>query len=180
MINRCLRILLVLSMCFSPAAVGSSKIKMKDVRVLAKEPVNRILAQAPIEEFTIDSYWKSVNGRNKPLVVFFYSNRHSPSQRVATLIRYIAPDYADRMAFAKVQVADKGSPGKKQAEQLNKSFSLDNTPGILFYDNVNSTMVLEDEDYIDADFKEFRTPSMLLWRTYYSAVRKELDALLAD
>ncbi len=180
MINGYLKILLTLSLMLSAPALASSKIKMKDVKALAKEPVNRILEQAPIEKFSIDSYWKSVNGRNKPLVVFFYSNRHSPSQRVATLIRYIAPDYADKMAFARVQVADKGSPGKKQAEQLNKSFSLDSTPGILFYDNVNSTMVLEDEDYIDADFKEFRTPSMLLWRTYYSAVRKELDALLAD
>jgi len=41
-------------------------------------------------------------------------------------------------------------------------------------------LVLEDEDYIDADFKEFRTPSMLLWSVYYSAVCKELDKLLAD
>jgi len=41
-------------------------------------------------------------------------------------------------------------------------------------------MVLEDEDYIDADFKEFRTPRMFLWKTYYNAVRKELDKLLAD
>ncbi len=180
MFNACLRILLVLSLSFSTAAFGSSKIKMKDVKALAREPVTRILAPAPIEEFSIDSYWQSVHGRNKPLVVFFYSNRHNPSQRVATLIRYIAPDYADKMAFARVQVADKGVPDKMLAEQLNKSFSLDSTPGILFYDNVNSTMVLEDEDYIDADFKEFRTPSMLLWKTYYSAVRKELDALLAD
>jgi len=41
-------------------------------------------------------------------------------------------------------------------------------------------MILEDEDYVDADFKEFRTPKMFLWKTYYSAVRKELDQLLAD
>jgi len=41
-------------------------------------------------------------------------------------------------------------------------------------------MVLEKEGYINPDFKEFRTPLMLLWTTYYAAVRKELDRLLAD
>jgi hypothetical protein len=45
---------------------------------------------------------------------------------------------------------------------------------------VGTEMVLEDEVYIDPDFKEFRTPRMLLWKTYYTAIRKELDKLLAD
>jgi len=40
--------------------------------------------------------------------------------------------------------------------------------------------VLEEEDYVDPDFKEFRTPQMFLWQTYYKAVRNALDALLAD
>ncbi len=40
-------------------------------------------------------------------------------------------------------------------------------------------MVLEEEDYIEADFKDFRTPKMLIWKTYYSGVRKELDKLLS-
>ena len=52
--------------------------------------------------------------------------------------------------------------------------------GFSIYDNVGDEMILEDEDYIDADFKEFRTPKMFLWKTYYSGVRKELDKLLAD
>ena len=53
-------------------------------------------------------------------------------------------------------------------------------PGILFYDNVGTKMVLEDEDYIDADFKEFRTHRMILWKKYYNAVRKELDKQLLE
>jgi len=41
-------------------------------------------------------------------------------------------------------------------------------------------MVLEEEDYIEADFKEYRTPKMFIWNSYYSGVRKELDQLLSD
>ena len=118
--------------------------------------------------------------RKQPLVVFFYANRHKPSQRLATLVRYISPHYDSKLAFARVKVSESGIPDTALATQLNQQYSLDSTPGILFYDNVNDSMVLEDEDYIDADCKEFRTPKMLLWKTYYKAVRKELDLLLAD
>ncbi|GBF28866.1 hypothetical protein MnTg03_00427 [bacterium MnTg03] len=41
-------------------------------------------------------------------------------------------------------------------------------------------MVLEEEDYMETDYKEFRTPNMFIWRIYYSGVRKELDKLLSD
>ena len=41
-------------------------------------------------------------------------------------------------------------------------------------------MVLEGEDYMEADYKEFRTPNMFIWRTYYLEVRKELENLLSD
>lgn len=180
MVISILRTLLLISLYFSGLVLASNEINMKEVRELAKNPVERILETERIEALLPDSYWKSVHGRNKPLVVFFYSNNHGPSQRLATLIRYVYPHYASKLSFARLKVSEKGLPDKDLAKQLNSSFSLDSTPGILFYDNVGSEMVLEDEDYIDADFKEFRTPNMLFWRTYYSAVRKELDALLAD
>jgi len=41
-------------------------------------------------------------------------------------------------------------------------------------------MVLEEEDYIEAGFKEFRTPKMFIWNSYYSGVRKALDKVLSD
>lgn len=153
---------------------------MREVRQLAKLSTDEILSQANIASIEIESYWKHVHGRSQPLVVFFYSNNHGASQRVATLLRYIAPNYRDRLAFAAVKVADKGKPNSQTAKKLQAGYSLDDTPGILFYDNVGSDMVLEHEDYIEADFKEFRSPQMLLWSTYYAAVRKELDKLLSD
>jgi hypothetical protein len=115
-----------------------------------------------------------------PLVVFFYSNVDGESQCLATLIRYIALLYNNRLSFGRAKVVEKGKPDKITANKLKLMYSLDMAPGIMFYDNVGTEMDLEDEDYIDADFKEFRTPGMFLWRTYYAAVCKELDSLLAD
>lgn len=173
-------LLLIAGLVCAPSVLASQEIDMADVRRLARMSVEEIIPAPPVERFTLDSYWRSVKGRNKPLVVFFYSNHDDQSQRVATLLRYIAPDYSSQMSFAMVKVVETGQPDKPLAGHLTNEYSLDKTPGILFYDNVGDKMVLEEEDYVDADFKEFRTPSMLLWKTYYNAVRKELDKLLAD
>ncbi|MCO6042846.1 hypothetical protein NG895_02895 [Aeoliella sp. ICT_H6.2] len=170
----------ILPLLVADSSRAEEKIDRREVRRLAKLPTEDILRDSPVERIEVADYWKKVNGRDRPMVVFFYSNSHAPSQRVATLIRYVAPHYKDRIALAVVKVADKGDPDRKTAEALRKQFSLDSTPGILFYDNVGTKTVLEDEEYIDPDFKEFRSPSMLFWSVYYSTVRKELDALLSD
>ena len=99
---------------------------------------------------------------------------------MATLIHYVAADYKDRIQFRRVEVQGEGKPSRELQKDLQKRFGLDDVPGILFYDNVKGEMVLEDEDYIDADFKEFRTPGMFFWKRYLSGIRKELDELLAD
>lgn len=171
---------MVIFLSISFRVYADVNINMKEVRDLAKLPVDEVLEKSLVETFNIENYWGHVHGRKKPLVVFFYSNSDGTSQRLATLIRYIAPIYNNRLSFARVKVVEKGKPDKITAKELESRYSLDKTPGILFYDNVGADMVLEDEDYIDADFKEFRTPRMFLWRTYFSAVRKELDNLLAD
>ena len=155
-------------------------IDMKLVRQLAVLPVNQILQDSGVEKITTKDYWSKIHGRNKPLLAFFYSNTDRDSQRLATLIKYVAPHYQEKLFFVRVQVAEKGKPGKNTAKDLLSGYSLNKTPGILFYDNVGENMVLEDEEYIDAYHKEYRTPGMFLWNTYYSGVRKELDKLLAD
>ena len=170
----------IIPLTMSQGVYADENISMKDVRKLATLPVDEILKNSPVEFFEFKSYWKKVHGRNKPLVVFFYSNNDSASQRLATLIKYIALEYNGKLAFGRVRVSGQGKPNKDKARMLETSYSLDDTPGILFYDNVGTDMVLEDEDYIDADFKEFRTPRMFLWKTYYEAVRNKLNKLLAD
>lgn len=151
-----------------------------DIRRLAKLPVNEILLNSSIEIISTEHYWSKVSARKKPLVVFFYSDNHGDSQRLATLIKYVIPHYQDKLSFARVQVAEIGKPGKNTVNDLRVRYSLDKTPGILYYDNVGEKMVLEEEDYIEADFKEYRTPKMFIWKSYYSGVRRELDKLLSD
>jgi len=152
---------------------------MAEVRRLSKLRVEKILENSPVLDISLENYWSNVRGRKKPLVVFFYSNNDESSKRVATLIKYISPDYTKNIAFARVKVVENGKPDKATATKLASNFGLDKTPGILFYNNTGNEMALEDEDYVNPDFKEFRTPKMLLWKTYYSAVRKELDQLIA-
>jgi hypothetical protein len=41
-------------------------------------------------------------------------------------------------------------------------------------------MVLEGEQYNDANFKEFRTPSLRFWKVYYNAVCRYIDKNILD
>ena len=81
-------LIIFLIFCFRVNA--NEDINMNDVRKLAKLSVDEILENSPIDTFSIENYWSNVHGRNKPLIVFFYSNFDGPSQRLATLIRYLA------------------------------------------------------------------------------------------
>jgi len=159
---------------------AAEAVELSEVQKLARCPVSTILQDAPVPRIEIDHYWQVVHRRDRPMIVFFYSNEDTESQRVATLVKYVALEYSKRIDFRRVEVAAKEKPDKKLARELESRFSLDATPGILFYDNHGEKMVLEKEGYVHADYKEFRTPLMLLWNTYYAAVRKELDKLLAD
>ena len=174
----CLAIFVLVAI--APGTQADDGVNIKEIRRLAKLPVNKILQNSSIELISIEHYWPKVHGRTKPLVVFFYSDIDSDSQRLATLIKHISPHFQTKLSFARVQVSEKGKPDKNTASDLRSQYSLDKTPGILYYDNVADKMVLEEEDYIEADYKEFRTPNMFIWNIYYSGVRKELDKLLSD
>ncbi len=179
MLRPLLSITLLACLIVSTVMAGDTNIDMSAVRSLAKKSVDETLKDTAVSIIETDKYWEAVHGRDRPMIVFFYSNMNGPSQRLATLIFFVAKEYSDRIHFVRVKVAEKGTPDKKVAKRLANKFSLDSTPGILFYDNVGEKMVLEDEDYVEADFKEFRSPKMLLWKMYHSAVRKELNKLLA-
>ena len=156
------------------------KVDMSVVKALAQRPVDEILANSPVSKVDIEKYWQELHGRNRPMIVYFYANNDTSSQRLATLVLYVAREYSSRIDFRCVKVSENGPPGKDYAKRLEVQFSLDNTPGILFYDNIKNGLVLEQEAYIDADYKEFRTPQMFLWKTYYAEANKVLHKLLAD
>ena len=161
-------------------AHAADDIDMAQVRTLAEEPVKSILRDPPVHELARTSYWKTVRGAKTPVVVLFYSNVDGESQRLATLVRYVAARYAGRFATYGLMVVERGKPGKAIAADYEKEYSLDKTPGILFYDNDRGRQVLEGEQYIAANFKEFRTPSFLFWKTYYNAVCAYIDKNILD
>lgn len=168
------------SITVSSAWAGNEKVDMSEVKALAQRPVDEILGNSSVSKIDIEKYWKELRGRNRPMIVFFYANHDSSSQRLATLVLYVAREYSSRIEFRCVKVSENGPPKKDYAKRLETQFSLDSTPGILFYDNVKNMLVLEQETYIDADYKEFRAPQMLLWKVYYAEATKALNKLLAD
>jgi hypothetical protein len=179
-LQRRVPILLVILLDIARLADAAESIDMSKVRALAALPVKEILRDAPVRELDLANYWKTVRGNPRPVVVMFYSNVDPESQRLATLIRYVAIRYKDKFSTYGVMVAEKGKPLKTVAAEYAKNYSLDKTPGILFYDNDRGKMELEGEQYIDANFKEFRTPSLLFWKIYYNAVCSYIDKHILD
>jgi len=162
--------LLLVTLLGIPALTNAAEnIDMSKVRALAALPVKEIFRDSPVRELPRASYWKTIRESPMPVVVMFYSKVDPESQRLATLVRYISIKYKDKISTYRVMVGANGKPAKVIAADYEKSYSLDKTPGILFYDNDSGKMVLEDEQYIAANFKEFRTPSLLFWKVYYDA-----------
>jgi len=179
--GRSMRALLLVTVLWIPVqAHAADDIDMAKVRALAALPVTEILRDSPVHELSRANYWKTIRESPVPVVVLFYSNVDGESQRLATLLRYVAIKYGGKFSTYDVIVVENGKPAKAIATEFEKAYSLDKTPGILFYDNDRGKQVLESEQYIDANFKEFRTPSLLLWKTYYNAVCKHIDRTILD
>lgn len=159
---------------------GSGLPSTSQVRRLARQPVDRILAGAPVEFITLKRYPQILRDTRTPLIAFFYGNSEPESQRVATLIRYLAPEYRGRIGFYAVRTASQGKPSQRVARDIARRYGVRSVPGVLFYDNPGQRLVLKQEEYIAADFKEFRTPRMFMWSTYHRVVKSELDKLLVD
>lgn len=172
--------LLLIILLGIPALNAAEAIDMSKIRALAALPVQDILRDSAVHELRRASYWKTVRQSRVPMVVVFYSNVDPESQRLATLVRYVSIRYKHKISFYRVMVTAKGKPAKAIASDYQKSYSLDKTPGILFYDNDSGKIELEDEQYIEANFKEFRTPSLLLWITYYNAVCNYIEKNILD
>ena len=173
--------LLLVTFLGIPALTNAAEnIDMSKVRALAALPVTDIFRDSPVRELPRASYWKTIRENPISVVVMFYSNVDPDSQRLATLVRYISIKYKDKISTYRVMVVANGKPAKVIAADYEKSYSLDKTPGILFYDNDSGKMVLENEQYIDANFKEFRTPSLLFWKVYYNAVCSYIDKNILD
>ena len=153
---------------------------MSAVRALTALPVRESLRESPVAELPRARYWQTIRESPRPVVVMFYSDVDPESQRLASLLRYVSIKYKAKLSTYRVMVVENGKPSRAIAADFVKSYGLDKTPGILFYDNDSGKMRLESEEYIEANFKEFRTPSLLLWKVYYNAVCSYIDKNILD
>ncbi len=180
-----LRKLVLLVLCFFvviPCGItGAGEVDLDEVHALSKKPVKDILRDAPIKDIDQKSYWDIVHNSSKPVVVMFYSNEEKHSRHLATLLRYVAIDFSDKILFCGYRVTDKDKPNHVTAKKLDKLYDLDKTPGVLFYDHHESgKKVLKHEHYEVPAFEEYRTPSMMLWKIYYSKVEKVITEKILD
>lgn len=115
--------LLLVTFLGIPALTNAAEnIDMSKVRALAELPVKEIFRDSPVRELPRASYWKTIHESRIPVVVMFYSNVDSESQRLATLVRYISIKYKDKISTYRVMVVANGKPAKGIAADYEKSY----------------------------------------------------------
>jgi thiol-disulfide isomerase/thioredoxin len=171
--GRWIRLPLLTLMLALASSVGASepRVDMTEVRRLAREPVETILAATPFDRVSDSDFSTMVFGSDRPVVVLFYASQDEKSRNLATLARYLALEFGRVISFYGYQVSPgaKAEPGTLAA--LQQKYGVKQIPATLFYDNDRGTIELEKDAYEVPTFTEYRTPSMLLWKTYHQAVR---------
>ena len=155
-------------------------VDMAEVRRLAKEPVETILAGVPIGRVSDADYGKTVQGSPKPVVVVFYANQDERSRNLATLARYLAIEFSQVIAFYGYRVTAGATVERDALGALQKRYGVKQVPATLFYDNDRGKIELEKTDYSVPALLEYRTPSLLFWKTYHSAIRDYIQKNILD
>lgn len=167
---------LMMSLCVT---VQAAEVNMADVRRLAREPVETIFSGAPIGRLSDATYWNTVQGSPKPVVVVFYANQDEQSRHLATLIRYLALEFSEAVAFYGYPVTAGATVEHNALAVLDRRYRVKKVPATLFYDNDHGKMEFEKADYAVPAVIEYRTPRPLLWTTYYQKTRKYLQDHIA-
>jgi hypothetical protein len=168
---------LMMSLCLTAQAAD---VDMAEVRRLAREPVETIFDGAPIGRVSDADYWQTVRGSPKPVVVVFYANQDERSRHLATLVRYLALEFNGSVAFYGYPVTAGATVERSALAALKKRYKITQVPATLFYDNDHGKMELEKTEYSVPSVIEYRTPSRLLWSTYYQRVRKYIKDNILD
>jgi len=153
---------------------------MAEVRKLAENPVRTILLEAPVLRVNDATYQNLVFKSTKPVVVIFYVDQDQDSRNLATLMRYLSVDFQKKITFCIYEVAEKRPIPNDLLARLQKTYSLDKVPGTFFYDNDKGKIELEREHYETPSLREYRTPKMLLWKTYYETITKYINKDILD
>ena len=155
-------------------------VDMTEVRRLAREPVETILSGVPVGRISDQDYRKVVHGSARPVVVIFYANQDEKSRNLATLARYLALEFSQVITFYGYRVTPGGTVEREALRALQTQYGLRQVPATLFYDNDRGKIELEKADYSVPTLAEYRTPSLLFWRTYHQAIRDYIQKSILD
>jgi hypothetical protein len=155
-------------------------IDMAEVRRLAGQPVRMILRDTPVTEITDADYRPKVQGSPRPVIVVFYADRDEKSRNLATLARYLAADFAAKITFYGYRASDGDRVDRPTAQRLGKDYGVEQIPATLFYDNDRGHIELERTHYEVPTLTEYRTPSILFFKTYYSRVHEYITKHILD
>jgi hypothetical protein len=162
------------------ARAAVPEVDMADVRRLAREPVETIFSGAPVGRVSDADYWKTVRGSPKPVVVVFYANQDERSRNLATLVRYLTLEFGEVVGFYGYRVTAGATVERDALAAVQKRYGIKKVPAFLFYDNDRGKMELERTDYSTPALLEYRTPSLLFWKTYHQAIREYIRKNILD
>jgi hypothetical protein len=172
---------IVAALCLAAVTLAqAAAIDMTEVRRLAREPVQTILRGTAFGEIDDADYRQKVDGSSRPVIVVFYADRDEKSRNLATLGRYLAQDFSDRIAFYAYRASATAGVDRAVSERLAKSYGVKQVPATLFYDNDRGKIELERTTYDAPTLTEYRTPSLLFFKTYYSATHKYITDHVLD
>jgi hypothetical protein len=164
----------------SVARAAVPPVDMAEVRRLAREPVETIFSGAPIDRISDQDYQQRVNGSPRPVVVVFYASQEEKSRNLATLARYLALEFGEVISFYGYRVATGATVERQALGALQKQYGVKQIPATLFYDNDRGKIELEKTEYSVPTMVEYRTPSLLFWRTYHQAIRDYIQKSILD
>ena len=162
------------------AGANMPAVDMTEVRRLAREPVETILAGAPVGRVSDTDYQTVVHASPRPVVVFFYASQDEKSRNLATLARSLALEFSQVISFYGYQVTTGATVERQALAALQTQYGVRQVPATLFYDNDRGKIELEKTDYSVPTFTEYRTPSMFLWKTYHQAIREYIKKSILD
>jgi hypothetical protein len=155
-------------------------IDMAEVRRLAQQPARTILRDSPFGDVTDADYRLKVEGSPRPVVVVFYADLDENSRNLATLARYLALDFSAQITFLGYRATDGVQVEAPTLQRLEKLYGLKRVPATLFYDNDRGKIELERTHYAVPTLAEYRTPGMLLFRTYYTSIHEYITKHILD
>lgn len=162
------------------AHAAAPAVDMAEVRRLAREPVETIFAGAPVGRISDADYGKLVHDSPRPVVVVFYVSQDEKSRNLATLVRYLALEFSQVITFYGYRAAPGATVTREVLAALQKQYGAKRIPATLFYDNDRGKIELEKADYAVPTLVEYRTPSLLFWRTYHQAIRDYIQKSILD